>query len=431
MLLVMIWARPGIAQSPMSLSDCINFALEQHPQVKIDRMKMLDADYQIRENKAVGLPQITAGLNYQYFFQKPISVLPDFFGGGQAFDRTQSFALRNNINGSIGWNNLLFSNSYRIGLKAAKYYRELVSQQLNVTRRNLRNQVTEAYLPTLLIDENLGMFDKNIANLEKILNETKAINKAGFAEQLDVDRLQLSLSNLKTERENLQRQYEITVSALKFAMGKPIADEMTIADNLDKLLLQYEEADITSAVNFENRPEYIQLLKARQLSELQINLNQKTWLPTVAAFANYQPGFQGENLFKEQFYTPSGVLGLAVNFNLWDGGAAKAREQRKMLEVAQVNEQKRLLEEGIRLEVEVARKQYVNANLRVLNQMKNLELAQKIYETTQTKYKAGVGSSLEVITAEQALYQNQQSLMQARYDLLQAKIAVKKALGNE
>ena len=55
---------------------------------------------------------------------------------------------------------------------------------------------------------------------------------------------------------------------------------------------------------------------------------------------------------------------------------------------------------------------------------------QRIYNTTQTKYKSGVGSSFELVSAEQQLYSAQQALMQAQYDLLAAKVALRKALGN-
>ncbi|MEM9527074.1 MAG: TolC family protein, partial [Bacteroidota bacterium] len=59
----------------------------------------------------------------------------------------------------------------------------------------------------------------------------------------------------------------------------------------------------------------------------------------------------------------------------------------------------------------------------------NLELAERIYETTQIKYREGVGSSLEVVQAEQALYESQANYLQALYDTLVAKEDLYLALG--
>jgi outer membrane protein TolC len=306
----------------------------------------------------------------------------------------------------------------------------LVDQQLVATKRTVYNQVVDAYLPALLISDNLATLDKNIGNLDKLLSDTRAINQAGFAEQLDVDRLDLSLSSLRSERNNLVRQREIVVDALKLAMGMPVGQDIALSDDVQKLMATYTDADMTSELNLLNRPDYVALLKSRDLNALQIELNSKPWMPTLVGFVQYQPAFQGGfGNDTKWFFIPSAVAGVSVNFTIWDGGISKARRERAMVGVQTLDTQKQMLENAIALEVAAARKQYANAQERVGSQQKNLDLAQRIYDTTQTKYKAGVGSSFEVTQAEQGLYTAQQNVMQARYDLLTARIAIKKALG--
>jgi len=453
--------------SAMSLSDCVTYALENHPNIKVAQLQVIDADWRIKENKATGLPQVTAGASYNYFIQRgglpssalgfgasgPIdltSALPNFnsaqigdlngvFGNLFASDPDSKvfFNSVHSASGTLSANQLIFNNSYLLALKAARYYREYVNHQLAVAKQTLRNQVTDAYLPALLLSENLGILDKNIGNLEKLLNDTKAINKAGFAEQLDVDRLDLSLSTLRSERGSLARQREIVLSALKFTMGMPTTAELSPSDDLSKLLATYADADLATPVNLMNRPEYVQLLKGRDLGALQVDLYRKPWMPTVAGFVQWQGGLQGgfgdkdSEGFDKWFFIPSALAGLSVSVPLYDGGGSKAKRQRAMLQVETIEAQRQLLENAINLEVESARKQYANAQERVANQQKNLALAQRIYDTTQTKYKAGVGSSFEITQAESGLYAAQQSLMTAQYDLLTAKVAIKKALGGQ
>lgn len=431
-------ALPMHAQKTMRLTDCVQYAFEHNPQMQIAQIQIADADWQIKENKAIGLPQISVGLSYQYFIQRPgvpASVFqfgPPDPAGDTLGDVKIAFSAKHNLTPSISVNQLLFSNSYLVGLRAARYYREFVQHQLKVTQKNLRDQVTDAYLPALLIAENLLVLDKNIANLEKLLRETTATQQAGFAEQLDVDRLQLALSSLRTERDNLDRQRDIVLNALKMAMGMSIQESITLSDDLQQLITAYADTDIAGQVNYMNRPDYVQLLKGRELNLLQSELYDKPWLPTVAGFIQYQPGWQGA--FAEDskwFFIPSAVAGLSVNIPLWDGGANKARRERVLLAGKTIDSQKQLLENAINLEFENARKQFLNATERVKSQEKNLELAQRIHNTTQTKYTAGVGSSFELVSAEQQLYSAQQALMQAQYDLLAAKVAIKKALGGE
>lgn len=55
-------------------------------------------------------------------------------------------------------------------------------------------------------------------------------------------------------------------------------------------------------------------------------------------------------------------------------------------------------------------------------QKTNLDLANQIYETANTKFKEGVGSSLEVLQAETDLKSAQSNYLSAIYDLVLAKI---------
>lgn len=420
---------PSQAQQAMSLDDCIQYALANAPDIKVAQLQVLDADWRIKENTATAMPQFSGSIGYQYFIQRP-GIPASALGFPGAGDEKVAFSAIHSLTPSISYNQLFFSNSYRVAKKAAQYYRNYVEQQLTVIKRTIHNQVVDAYLPALLISDNLATLDKNIANLDKMLSETRAINQAGFAEQLDVDRLDLSLSTLRSERGNLVRQREIVVNALKFSMGMPVGQDITLTDDVQKLMALHTDADFTSELNLMNRPEYIQLLKGRELSALEVELNSKTWMPSISGFIQYQPGYQGG--FGDDtkwFFIPSAVAGVSVNVPIWDGGGAKARRERAFINLQTLDAQKQTLENGIALEVENARKQYTNAQERVANQQKNLDLAQRIYDTTQTKYKAGVGSSFEVTQAEQGLYTAQQNLMQARYDLLGARISIKKALG--
>ena len=452
----------------MTLAECIEYAYANSPQIQIANLQIRDADMQVKESLAGGLPQVTASVSYSGFIQRgglpssalsfgpsgPVTVpssVKDNFSDDQVnglFDLLGTlfqsdpdskiyFAPVHGITGGVSANQLIFSNTYSVARRAARYYKQYVTEQLLGAKRTVRNQVIDAYLPTLLLSDNLGVLDKNIQNLEKLLNDTKAITKAGFAEQLDVDRLELSLSTLRSERGNLARQREIVLNALKLSINYPIEQSLDTRDNTQQLMSIYGEADLTTDVNFMNRPEYTQILKGRELSALQLEIYQKPWLPTIAGFAQYQPQVQGgfgakdAPGFNKWYLIPSAVAGLSVSVTLYDGGLAKAKKERALVTVQTIDAQKKQLENLIRFEVDNARKQYMNAQERVRSQQKNLDLAQRIYDTTQTKYRAGVGSSFEVTQAESGLYAAQQSMLTAQYDLLAAKIAVKKALGGE
>ncbi len=460
-LLLLAW--PALAQQQarqMTLDDAIQYALTESIKIKNAQIAIADAEEQIIERRAAGIPQLNGSVQYTHYLQVPRQPLPEgfdifnIFGQALAVDLydqlsedTQAaidqafqgsnggsedgiaFFLRNNFTAGLNLDAMVFDGSYFVALQAAREFRNYTQVEFATRKREVENAVIEAYLPVLLIQENVELLDKNIANLEKLLFETKELYKAGFAEQLDIDRQELSLSNLRVERENLVRQKQVAMENLKFNMGYPLDEPLVIADDLDKMLIEASPESLAEQVDVGRRPEYKLLNQAITMNELNIKLNRAGYLPSLRAFGTYQQQYQGDD-FQSGFWAPSAFVGLSLNVPIFDGLDKKAKVQRARLDLELAKNQKEDLERAITLEVKNARTNYLNADQRLQSQKKNLELAERIYKTTQVKYREGVGSSLEVTQAEQSLYSSQSNYMQALYDLLLAKARLEMALGN-
>lgn len=417
----------------MSLEDAVDYAQENSLSIKNSMINIADAEEQIVERKSIGLPQLSAAVDYQYNLIIPKTVVDasnfdPSIPEGTVFQEL-AFGLKNNLNAGITLQSLLFDASYLTAIKAARAYRGYVDKELLSARRNLKWSVIEAYLPTIILEENKKILKKNINNLEKLFAETQALYKEGFVEQLDVDRLELSLANLSTEVDNLDRQAELVYNVLKFQMGYPIQDEILATDDIDKLLVMANADDLEAEVNYEARAEYQIIMEARRLNELNVDLNKAGYLPSLAAFGTYQVTGQGDNLFKDPVWTDAAIVGLNLSVPIFDGFNKRSKVNRAKLQLELLENQRRDLERAITLEIQNARTAYQNSLERVDSQKRNMALAEKIYETTQIKYKEGIGSSLEITQAEQSLYETQRNYTQAMYDLLVSKTNLDKALG--
>lgn len=422
------------AQEPvrMTLDDAIKYAMEHSMDLRMAQINIADAEEQIVERRAVGIPQVNAGVDYQYFIQVPASVVdissfdPSIPEG--TFEKLE-FGLKNNLTADISVSALLFDASYLTGLKAAKAYRNYAQRDRERVEYDVKNSIVEAYLPALILEESIKTLNKNISNLDQLLKETKALYKEGFVEQLDVDRLELSHANLETEVENIERQKELIYNVLKFNMGYPIQDPIIAVDDIEKLFVPATEEQLTADINYGKRPEIKVLELGIQLNQLNIDFNKSGYLPSLAAFGSYQQSAQGNNLFDNPVWVPSAVVGLQLNVPIFDGFSKRAKINRAKLDMEESMNQQTQLKRAINLEVSNARTSYRNAAERLESRNKNVKLAERIYETTRIKYKEGVGSSIEISQAEQSLYETQQNYIQARYDLLVAKRALDKALG--
>lgn len=432
MLLLLIFGISAGAQTPksFSLDEAISYALGNSLSIKNAQIGIADANEQIKENKAIGLPTISANLGYNYYFKLPVSLVPAEFFGGQAGEFSKlAFGTKNNISAGIEAQTLLFDWSYLTGLKAAHAYRDYSEEEKTLTEVEVRNQVRSAYLPSLIIEESKKILAKNIDNVKQLRHETSEMYKAGFVEQLDVDRLDLTIANLETNLGNLDRQIQLVYNALKLVMNYPMDMEIIVSDDLDKLLIEASQEDLGGKINYTARPEYRVAERGKSLNLLNIEYMKSTYYPNLSGFASYTQQGQSGDFFNNNIWTDIGIVGLKASIPIYSGGGKKAKLHRAQLDLAKTENNIRSLERGIWLEIGNARIAYTNAKVRVAEQQKNLALAQRIYDTTQIKYKEGVGSSLEISQAEQALFQSQQNVIQARYEFLLAKVDLDKALG--
>ncbi len=460
LFLLFIFSINAKAQQSLTLEDAIKYAMPNNLSIKNSQINIADAEARIMENRATGLPQIGATLDWQTFFLLPKVKFPSSFAdatpravfgilnaygvkdpAGNVIPKDPppsnvevepiSFQQRHSLTPGITASQLLYSGSYNVARRAAREYRDLVQKQLSTKQNEIRNQVIDAYLPALLITESVKTLDKNIANLEKLLVETKAFNKEGFIENLDVDRLTLSLENIKTQRASINRNKELVINALKFVMNAKASETFELKDDVASLLKDVPQTDLEGAVDFNKRPEYPLIMQGEKMQQLQIDLAKASTLPTVATFASFSYGFNGNSFKKDDyFFMPTGVVGAKISMPIWGGGGLPYTKQRAQLAMETTRNQRIEFENAVTLQVNNARIAYNNAKINVASQEKNLTLAEKIFGISKTKYKEGVGSSVEIIQAETTLYQNQQNVIQAKYDLLKAKMDLDKALGN-
>ena len=114
---------------------------------------------------------------------------------------------------------------------STKLYKELITRQTSVTDITIRETVTKAYLGALIALKGKSILDENIRTLTRITGDTRAVYDQGFIEQIDVDRLDLSLSTLQTQSDNMGQMQEVTYNVLKMQMGYPLQNTIQRNEN--------------------------------------------------------------------------------------------------------------------------------------------------------------------------------------------------------
>lgn len=423
-------------QGPFTLEQAIRYAQEHNQEIKLSELQVRDAKAQIMERRSFGIPQLNADAGYTRYFELPVTILPEEFGinpvTGQPdpnFDREVRFGVTNNLMANLAFRTMLFDPSYFVGLQAARAYKDYTAEDLIHMQREIRYRVVEAFLPVLLLNEYLENLDDNIRNLQRLRAETAALYEEGFAELLDVERLELSLFTLQTERDNMVAQQEIAVNGLKMTIGYPMQKPLDIQGALAAEMRDAGTLNLDGGVDYSSWPSYRVARQGLELANLNVRLNKYGYLPSLDAFANYQYMYFGDN-FSDGVWANASFAGLGIKVPIFDGMLTQARVQRAIVTRENSEVQIEMLRQQIDLSIQNARKTYRQALEKLTNQERNLALAQKIYDTTMTKYREGIGSSLEINQAEQALFNAQRQHIQARYDVVIATYQLQKATGN-
>ncbi|MEZ5012922.1 MAG: TolC family protein [Chitinophagales bacterium] len=423
-----LWAQ---SQS-FSLSEALQYGVEHNTKVQSAALDVEDAQATVDNRISSGLPQINGSIDYQNFFKLPTSLIPaEFFGGEPGDFIPVQFGTEQNVTVGISASQLIFNGAWLVGVSAARTYVGLVESQQKLSEQEVKQNVETAYYSVLIAKEFESLLQKNIDNLNKVYVEVDAMLKQGFVEEIDLDRLTISKATLETQLANAKRQTGVAEAYLKFSMGLDMATPITLTDALPSM----QDADdaAVNANNYLNRPEFTILNTLVALNEYNVRVNKAMYLPTVALYGQYNTNAQRNafNFFSSgEPWFQVGLVGVKMDIPIFSG-----MQRQSNVTSAQVGLEKARLDQqnatqGILLEIQKTQTDYTNAIADLETQQKNIELAQKIYNTALIKYREGVGSSLELNNAESTLYGAQGNYIASLYNVLTAKTALTKSLGN-
>ena len=461
------------SDSTFTLEQSIAFALKNRASLAATRTQLNEADARIGEIRAMGLPQVNAAVEVgnNFIQQKTLIdtrafgspqvlnefvITPEQINSGQSITLTPTYSAPEPVPGSglqaitfvqpytgsfvVTGSQLLFDGSYLIGLKAAGTYAELSRKNVQQSEIEVAEQVSKAYYGVLVNRERMALLNQNLYRLDTLLSQTKIMFQNGVAEKLDVDRLQVSRNNLFVEQQKTARLLELSEGLLKFQMGLPQQEPIVLTEGLAEVQDEIMQS-IPADFDYSNRIEYSILETQRDLAELDLKNIRSGYLPKLYANARYGYNGVGDSFgdvmkvragkdnFTDRNWFDFGYVGAQLQIPIFDGLRRHYQIQQAKARLERTRFGFDALEQAIDLELRQASVTLVNALAMIEAQQENLELAEEIARVAKIKFQEGVGSNLEVVTAETELRQAQTNYYAALYDALIAKVDLGRAAG--
>lgn len=407
------------AQTTLTLRQAISQSLKVSPQVKQAELNVQKTSQQVRETKAMGLPQVNAYLNYDDNVKIATQILPGEIVGRPGALVPVQFGTKYNMIMGAELQQLVYSQSYWAGLRAIKQVGEFNQLEIKSAKEETAFQVAQVYYMAQVTSKQRDIIRVNLEKTTKLLNILEVQYAQGVIQKNDLDRLKVSETNLQTEADNLELAYQQQMNMLKYMTATPMEAQVSLVDSIQTLGL----VPTSDVANTQSRLAIQILQKQKDLENLQIKVTQAGYYPTLTAFAryNYQAQRNTWSFFKgsEPWFDFS-TVGLRLNVPIFDGFTKHSRVQQSKIRLQTLDIQIANQQNYLQME-------YTNIQNRLRNQQKiinkqqaNMTLAEQVYQTTQVQYQNGTAPLAELLNAETALRESQTNYFTA---LIQAKVA--------
>jgi outer membrane protein TolC len=409
---------PGVIQ--LSILDAIDRGLKHNLGLLLSQQQTEAARAQHRGNLSALLPTVSAGvsdsvnqINLAAFgIPTPTTLSSPVVGPFGLFQSQASM------------NATLMDFQALNQIRAAAENERVANFSLQDARELVVLAVGNQYLLALADAALVETTQAQLNTAQAIFRQAQDMKKAGVSPGIDALRAQVQMQAQQQQVLAAQNQIAQQKMRLARAIGMPVSQPFELADKVPYAPLPDLDLEEALARAYQRRPEYLAAVSRVRSAELEVKAAKGEALPTVQI--NGQYGLNGPSpANSEQVYGLSG----GINIPIFQGGKVKADVALAETNLRQNKMQLEDLHNRIELEVRSSWLDVKTSNQQVAVAQQSIGLAAEQLKEAQDRFGAGVAGSLEVVQAQEAVANANQTFIQALYTNNVAKLSLAHALG--
>ncbi|NUN09149.1 MAG: TolC family protein [Ignavibacteriaceae bacterium] len=408
-----------------TLQECIDSAKSLNKNIIVHRNNISLAEERYKEAIANLLPKISFNAEYKYFPNLPYQLMPlSTFGGPPGKFKETQFGVPHNINSNLQLTVPLYNSQIYGAINTTEAASEAAELQFRKTEEQVIFDVTGLFYNAQILAHQLDFIEGNIESTEKLLGNTKLLREQELAKYTDVAKVELQKEQLYTQREIILVNIEQVKNALRLSIG----------------ISQDQPLSINAEIQYVNEPDYQQCevteLKLvgvqNKIIENELSTLKKFWMPSLSFYASYgQTGFGYSEEPKDFLkFFPVSFAGIQLSFPLFNGTITYRKINQKQLEVENSKIQMQQLSEQLNVQRINAENKRKIAVKNIKNSEQQIMLARTVYEQVLIQQREGAASLTDVLLADSAMREAQQSNTAAIIDFLRSDLELRKATGN-
>lgn len=418
------------AQMRLSLDAAIELALSENPTIRIAEMEVARYDYVKRQTWGTLLPQVALNGQINHTFIKQ-NMSKGFSLGGDQYTT---------ISGAVEATMPLFAPAVYRTLKMNDTQMAAAVEAARASRVDLVAEVRKAFYNILLAEQSLAVLLESQATVQRTVDDTELQYRNGLMSEYDLLTAQVQLSNLKPTIIQTENSIAVAKRLLKMYLSIPETVDIEVEGHLDALRDAVLEGTDGLSTDVSENTDLRALELQEELLFRQLRVENAGRWPTVGLFGNFTLSgnnmgsfnFQDMSVVQDGYYWQNPLYaGVQLSVPLFAGLTKMNRSRELKNQLAQIGEQRDYLRRQIDVQVRSALNDLVTARETMFAQERTVEQARKAYGISDTRYRAGAGTILELNSAQLAQTQAQLNFSQAIYDYLMAKAEYDRIVGRE
>jgi outer membrane protein TolC len=362
-----------VAQEPVHLSDCQEWAREAHPFLKQKELYGKMSKLKQENNQTANLPRLL--LNAQATYQSEVTKidiqLPDVSIPELAKDQYKVYLdARQNI-----WDGGL--------VKAGEVLEEVQNQAnqqgVEVELYKVQEQVNDLFFSSFILQENLNILERKMETLAARKMRMESGVRNGMILQSDLNLILAELIRVRQQQIELQSGRETALAALAILTGKQ-------PDDLQNLEISVSKVDFNHAVL--QRPELSYFELQNESLSASADLIKRKRNPQVYGFGQAGYGRPGLNMLETDF-TPYYLGGVGLNWKVFDWKNMKREREVVRFQQDMVRTQQQQFERNVQIALDRERKRMIQLHKILESDRELIALQEQITKSSASKHENG------------------------------------------
>ncbi|MFR9547685.1 MAG: TolC family protein [Rikenellaceae bacterium] len=414
----------------LTLDQAVKIALDENPTIKIANMEIERFDFVLAETKGMFLPSLSIDSYYNYSaISQQLSKSFQLSADGVSI-----------VSAAANLSIPLFAPAISRTLALNKTQMAAAVEAARGSKISLVAEVKKAYYNILLAEQSLVVLEESSAISKKSVDDTQVMFDNGLTSEYDLLTAQVQYSNLQPTIVQTRNSVEVAKLLLKMYLSLPADTQISLSGSLDQMREAVFQGTDGLTTDISQNSDLLALEHQSQLLADQLNLTNTARLPTLALYGSATYYGTESVIFDWDTFATTGTefygqvpvnIGISLSIPIFSGNTNLNKAKSIKNQIKQLELQKLYVEQSKIVELKSSINNLFAAREKMFSEQATVEQATKAYNISKTRYDAGVGTMLELNSAQLAQTQSELNYSQAIYDYLSAKCDYDKIVGKE